>query len=59
MNTSEGTVRGRLEGDEGRLREMMDWLKMTGSPKSNITKAVFTEPKALKEFSVRNFTIRR
>lgn len=59
MNTASETVKGRLEGDEGRLRQMMDWLKTTGSPKSTITKAIFSEPKAIREFSVRNFTVKR
>lgn len=59
MNTTVKSVRGRLEGDEGRMRQMMEWLKNVGSPKSNITKALFTEPKPIKEFSVRNFTIKR
>ena len=59
MNTSNGTVKGKLEGDEGRLRQMIDWLKSTGSPKCFITKAVFSEPKMIKEFSVRNFAVKR
>lgn len=59
MNTTNGTVKGKLEGDECRMRQMMDWLKTAGSPKSNITKAMFSEPKQIKEFSVRNFMIRR
>jgi acylphosphatase len=59
MNTTNGTVKGRLEGDEGRMRQMMDWLKTTGSPKSKITKAVFSEPKPIREFTVRNFTVKR
>jgi acylphosphatase len=59
MNTTYGSVKGRLEGDEGRIRQMMEWLKTTGSPKSNITRATFTEPKPIKEYSVRNFTIKR
>jgi acylphosphatase len=59
MNTPEGTVKGKLEGDEGRTRRMMEWLRTTGSPKSTITRAVFGEPKPIKEYSVRNFTIKR
>lgn len=59
MNTSSGTVKGKLEGDEGRMHQMMDWLRSTGSPKSDITKAKFSEQKLIKEFSVRNFTVKR
>lgn len=59
MNTESGTVKGKLEGDEGRVRQMMEWLRMTGSPKSNIENATFSEPKAIKEFSVRTFTVKR
>lgn len=59
MNTTDGTVKGKLEGDEGRMRQMMEWLKTTGSPKSNITKALFSDPKPIKEFSVRSFSIKR
>lgn len=59
MNTSSGTVKGKLEGDEGRLRQMIEWLKTTGSPKSQISQASFSDPKPIKDFSVRNFTIKR
>lgn len=59
MNTPNGTVKGKLEGDEGRMRQMMEWLRTTGSPKSSIEKAVFTEPRPIKEFSTRTFSIKR
>ncbi|CRL03068.1 CLUMA_CG016403, isoform A [Clunio marinus] len=58
-NKSTGSVIGKIEGDETRVHQMMDWLKTTGSPKSNIVKAIFSEPKAIQDFSTRNFTIRR
>ena len=59
MNTPSGTVKGKLEGDEGRMRQMMEWLRSTGSPKSKIEKAAFNEPKPIKEYSTRTFTIKR
>lgn len=59
MNTPANTVRGRLEGDEGRIMQMKIWLKTTGSPKSSIDKTNFTEVKPIKEFSVKNFSIKR
>jgi acylphosphatase len=59
MNTPNGTVKGKIEGDEGRTRQLMEWLQTTGSPKSNIEKAVFTEPIPIKKFSTRTFLIKR
>lgn len=59
MNTPNGTVKGKLEGDEGRMKQMQQWLQTTGSPKSKIEKANFSECKIIKEFSIKNFTIKR
>jgi acylphosphatase len=59
MNTSHGTVKGKLEGDEGRVQQMLHWLEMTGSPKSNIDRAIFSPLKPIQEFSIKNFSIKR
>lgn len=59
MNTPSVTVKGKIEGDEGRTRQMMEWLRSTGSPKSKIEKAAINEPKPIKEYSTRTFTIKR
>ncbi|XP_075146758.1 acylphosphatase 2 [Haematobia irritans] len=59
MNTSEGTVKGQLEGPQNELNEMKDWLKNRGSPSSRIDKAVFSEMKEIEDYTFRTFGIRR
>lgn len=59
MNVPNGTVTGKLEGDEGRIRQMMEWLRTTGSPKSQIEKAIFSEIRLIRKFSTRTFSIKR
>ncbi|CAO1325256.1 unnamed protein product [Diamesa hyperborea] len=59
MNSTKNTVIGRIEGDENRAKQMREWLRTTGSTKSTIEKAIFTEPKRLKAFTCKNFSIKR
>ncbi|CAH1713306.1 unnamed protein product [Chironomus riparius] len=59
MNTEKDTVKGRLEGDQGRVMQMMEWLKTRGSPKSSIEKATFTDLKPIREFTTKTFLIKR
>jgi acylphosphatase len=59
MNTQNNTVKGRLEGDQGRVMQMMEWLKTRGSPKSSIEKATFTDLKPIREFTTKTFLIKR
>lgn len=59
MNTQNDTVKGRLEGDQGRVMQMMEWLKTRGSPKSSIEKATFTDLKPIREFTTKTFLIKR
>ncbi|XP_067633633.1 acylphosphatase-2 [Eurosta solidaginis] len=59
MNTSQGTVRGQLEGELHGINEMKNWLQMKGSPKSRIDKAVFSETKEIADYTFKSFTIKR
>ncbi|XP_070493342.1 acylphosphatase-2-like [Chironomus tepperi] len=59
MNTKDGTVKGQMEGEEGPLNQMKEWLSKTGSPSSRIDKAVFSEPKVISDFTYENFSIKR
>jgi acylphosphatase len=59
MNTQKGTVKGRIEGDQGRVVQMMEWLKTRGSPKSSIEKATFTDLKPIRDFTTKTFLIKR
>lgn len=58
MNTSSGTVKGRIEGPEKSIEDMQKWLKNTGSPRSRIEKAVFSSLKEVAELSSSRFDIR-
>ncbi|TMW53979.1 hypothetical protein DOY81_000911 [Sarcophaga bullata] len=59
MNTSEGTVKGQLEGTQNELNEMKHWLQNKGSPSSSIDKAVFSEMKPLEDYTFKSFSIKR
>ncbi|XP_055377897.1 uncharacterized protein LOC129609801 [Condylostylus longicornis] len=57
MNTSAGTVKGQMEGEASKIKEMQHWLKTTGSPQSRIDKAVFSEIKEINETKFTEFKI--
>lgn len=57
QNTDEGTVRGQLQGPYNKVQEMKGWLKSTGSPKSNITKAEFKNEKTVSSLQHSSFDI--
>ncbi|XP_061393786.1 acylphosphatase-2 [Musca vetustissima] len=59
MNTSEGTVKGQLEGPQNELNEMKHWLQNKGSPSSRIDKAEFSEMKPIEDYSFQSFGIKR
>ncbi|XP_050316464.1 acylphosphatase-2 isoform X2 [Bactrocera neohumeralis] len=59
MNTSQGTVRGQMEGELDKVNEMKNWLETKGSPKSRIDKAVFSETKEIPDYTFKAFTIKR
>ena len=46
MNTPQGTVVGEAQGLSSELAKLKTWLEKTGSPKSKIQKAVFTEQRS-------------
>lgn len=57
QNTAAGTVRGQLQGPCSNVQEMKGWLKSTGSPKSNITKAEFKNEKTVSSLQHSSFDI--
>ena len=42
-NAASGTVQGHMEGRKEDISQMKTWLRTTGSPKSKITKAEFSQ----------------
>ncbi|XP_023944445.2 acylphosphatase-2 [Bicyclus anynana] len=58
-NTSKGTVEGQMQGPSDKVETMMNWLKTTGSPSSQIDKANFKNDKEISEYTFSNFDIRR
>ncbi|KZC07435.1 PREDICTED: acylphosphatase-1-like [Dufourea novaeangliae] len=59
MNTSQGTVVGRLEGEKPKIEEMKHWLRYTGSPQSAIDKAEFRNEKEISHASFHDFEIKK
>ncbi|EEB13738.1 Acylphosphatase-2, putative [Pediculus humanus corporis] len=59
MNSTEGTVKGTIQGERKNIDEMKNWLQYKGSPYSKIEKAVFSEEKEIDEFSFNNFFVKR
>ncbi|KAF3844795.1 hypothetical protein F7725_007958 [Dissostichus mawsoni] len=57
QNTSAGTVQGQLQGPSSKVKEMKEWLKSTGSPKSHITKAEFNNEKTVDRLEHSSFNI--
>ncbi|XP_051240829.1 acylphosphatase-1 [Dicentrarchus labrax] len=57
QNTSAGTVQGQLQGPRSKVKEMQEWLKSTGSPKSHITKAEFKNEKSIDSLEHSSFNI--
>ncbi|KAL6105728.1 acyp1 [Pungitius sinensis] len=59
QNTDAGTVQGQLQGPRSHVKEMQEWLKSTGSPKSRISKAEFKNEKAIDSLEHSSFNIVR
>ncbi|XP_030040919.1 acylphosphatase-2 [Manduca sexta] len=59
MNTAQGTVIGQLQGQQGAIEDMKNWLEKVGSPKSKIEKASFRNESPINNCAFRNFDIRR
>ncbi|XP_053191726.1 acylphosphatase-1 [Scomber japonicus] len=57
QNTSGGTVQGQLQGPRSKVKEMKEWLKSTGSPKSEIMSAQFTKEKTVDTLEHSSFNI--
>ncbi|TSM77365.1 Acylphosphatase-1 [Bagarius yarrelli] len=57
QNTSAGTVQGQLQGPTSKVRQMQEWLKTTGSPKSRIIKAEFTNEKKIENMDFKDFKV--
>ncbi|XP_008336653.1 acylphosphatase-1 isoform X1 [Cynoglossus semilaevis] len=57
QNTRSGTVQGQLQGPRCKVKEMQEWLKSTGSPKSHITKAEFKNEKTVGSLEHSSFDI--
>uniref|UniRef100_UPI003AAED615 acylphosphatase-1 n=1 Tax=Centroberyx gerrardi TaxID=166262 RepID=UPI003AAED615 len=59
QNTEAGTVQGQLQGPSNKVKEMQQWLKSTGSPKSQIIKAEFKNEKKVESLDHSTFKIVR
>ncbi|XP_067389214.1 acylphosphatase-1 isoform X2 [Emydura macquarii macquarii] len=57
QNTEHGTVQGQLQGPTVKVRELQEWLRKTGSPKSQIKRAEFRNEKKIVALEYKNFSI--
>ncbi|XP_034380978.1 acylphosphatase-1 [Cyclopterus lumpus] len=57
QNTGAGTVQGQLQGPRSRVKEMQEWLKSTGSPKSHVTKAEFKNENTVDSLEHSSFNV--
>ncbi|XP_012280435.1 acylphosphatase-2 [Orussus abietinus] len=58
MNTKNGTVVGRLEGEKSKIEEMKHWLSKVGSKNSVIDKAEFRNEQEINVPSFTGFSIK-
>ncbi|CAF3338545.1 unnamed protein product [Rotaria sp. Silwood1] len=58
-NTSSGTVKGHMEGRKDDINAMKNWLRTTGSPKSKITKADFSNEKPITQLNGKSFAVNK
>ncbi|XP_037899537.1 acylphosphatase-2-like [Glossina fuscipes] len=58
-NTSEGTVKGQMEGTQQELHEMKYWLLNKGSPKSRIDGVNFSDMRPIQTYGFKSFEIRK
>ncbi|CAF0807605.1 unnamed protein product [Rotaria sp. Silwood1] len=56
-NTSSGTVKGHMEGRKDDINAMKNWLRTTGSPRSKITKADFSNEKPITQLNGKSFAV--
>ncbi|MBN3294899.1 ACYP1 protein, partial [Amia calva] len=59
QNTKDGTVQGQLQGPSSKVSAMQEWLRTTGSPKSQITKAEFRNEKTIESLDHTDFRVIR
>ncbi|KAG9336465.1 hypothetical protein JZ751_002812 [Albula glossodonta] len=59
QNTEAGTVQGQLQGPSSKVKLMQDWLKTTGSPKSQIIRVEFQNERKLEGLDHTDFKIIR
>ncbi|XP_046906299.1 acylphosphatase-1 [Hypomesus transpacificus] len=59
QNTEAGTVQGQLQGPSSKVKEIKEWLKSTGSPKSQIIKVEFKNEKKIESLDHTTFKIVR
>ncbi|CAF5177209.1 unnamed protein product, partial [Rotaria magnacalcarata] len=58
-NASSGTVQGHMEGRKDNINKMKTWLRTTGSPKSKITKADFSNEKTITQLNGTSFNVNK
>ncbi|XP_062379628.1 acylphosphatase-1 [Sardina pilchardus] len=59
QNTEAGTVQGQLQGPADKVKQMQEWLKTTGSPRSRIDKAEFKNEKKVETLDHKDFKVIR
>lgn len=59
MNTDRGTVVGEAQGAAKAVTTLKDWLANTGSPKSRIDRAVFSNEGPITALDYTSFKVRR
>ncbi|KAM4607340.1 acylphosphatase-2-like [Polymixia lowei] len=57
-NTYSGTVVGQVQGPADMVKDMKVWLSKEGSPSSRITRASFTNERAIEKLEVSGFKTR-
>ncbi|XP_062320642.1 acylphosphatase-2-like isoform X1 [Osmerus eperlanus] len=57
-NTNKGTVIGQIQGPADMVREMKVWLSKEGSPTCRITRASFTNERAIDKLQLSGFKTR-
>lgn len=58
-NTSYGTVKGEIQGEEQQVRAMQSWLRHTGSPMSVIERCVIANERHVDALEYESFDVKR
>lgn len=59
MNTSDGSVKGVIEGTQLELDEMKHWLSTKGSPKSIIEGSTFSMSRPINLYTFKKFEMKK